>query len=169
MASKEKAYVSFDPDSDLHCWNVMKAWNEEGKPAFNFQTGYKIHLLNDGIPEARIKRKIRKSMHGAKVLIVLIGNNTWNLVKYVKWEIEYALENNIPIIGVNLNTRRKQDDLCPPVLRKELVMYIAFGQKIMDIAINNWPESHFIYKNEGKSGPYHYFDSVYATLWKQCA
>jgi len=167
MGYKQKAFVCFDPDNDLHCWNLMKAWNEDGEISFNFHTAYKIHENKEGFPEIIVKRKIKECLKGSRVLIVLIGNNTWNLIKYIRLEIEFALANNIPIIAVNLNTRRKQDDLCPPLLRNELVMYIAFGQKIMDVALNNWPESHALYKMEGKSGPYYYFDSVYAKLVHQ--
>ena len=167
MDIKKKAYVCFDPDNDLHCWNVMKAWIDEEGHALNFQNGNEIHLLQNGDSEALQKRKMREHMHGAKSLIILIGNNTLNLIKYIKWEVEHAIDNDIPIIAVNLNTRRKQDDLCPQILKKELVLYIAFGQKILDLALHNWPESHALYKEENKIGPYHYFDSVYAKLWHQ--
>jgi hypothetical protein len=167
MNYRKKIYVCFDPDNDLHCWNVMKGWNVNGEISYDFHHSPEIHEFSDGMSETAIKRKLREQLRDVKVLVVLIGNNTLNLLKYVRWEIEYAIEKDIPIIGVNLNTRRFQDDLCPPFLRKELVMFIAFGQKIMDVALKNWPESHCMYKEEGKAGPYHYFDSVYAKLWRR--
>ena len=97
-------------------------------------------------------------------MVVLIGNHPRNLIRYAQPEIEYAIEKNLPIIAINLNTRRKQDDLCPQVLKDELVLYVAFGRQIVEVALNNWPDSYALYKMEGKAGPYHYFDSVYAGL-----
>ena len=169
MAEKNKAFVCFDPDNDLHCWNVLKSWNTEGLMSFKIEKAREFNQLYDDVPEATLKKKIKEVLRGMKVLIILIGNHPRNLLKYSKPEIEFALENDIPIIGVNLNTGRKQDDLCPQILKNELVMFIAFGQKILEVAYNNWPESYFLYKEDGKSGPYHYYDSVYAELRYQVA
>lgn len=59
-------------------------------------------------------------------MIVLVGNNTANLYKYVRWKIEYALEKDIPIIVANLNGKRDTDaDLCPPIIRNELALYVC--------------------------------------------
>ena len=49
-----------------------------------------------------------KQLKNTKVLVILIGENTKNLYKYVRWEIEYAIENDIPIVAVNLNKSKKQ-------------------------------------------------------------
>ena len=34
------------------------------------------------------------------------------------------------------------DDLCPQILKKELAMYLNFGQKIMNHALNGWTVQH---------------------------
>jgi len=59
---------------------------------------------------------------------------------------------------------KEQDKYCPPIMRDELVIYIPFGQKIMNYALNHWPDSYKSHKNKGDSGPYSYKESVYKEL-----
>lgn len=164
MAYKNKTYVCFDADSDIKYYNLMKAWKENDSIAFDFYNAHEINNLRDGSSEAQIKKKLRERLQNTKVLVILIGKSTKNLYKYVRWEIEYAIEKNIPIIAVNLNKSKTQDNLCPPLLKKELAIYIPFGQKIMDYTLNHWPSSHTKHKANGDSGPYEYKKSVYDKL-----
>jgi len=165
MAYTNKTYVCFDADTDMHYYNLMKAWKENDRFAFDFHNAHEINNLRDGSSEATIKAKLRERLKNTKVLIILIGANTRNLYKYVRWEIEYALENNIPIVAVNLNgTRHKDDNLCPPILRNELAMHVSFGHKIINHALNQWPEQHANLKRENKSGDYRYPDGFYTSL-----
>jgi hypothetical protein len=165
MAYRNKTYVCFDADNDMRYYRLMTAWKENDQIAFNFHNAHEINNLRDGSSEETIKRKLRERLQNTKVLVVLIGEHTKNLFKYVRWEIEYAIEKDIPIIGVNLNGKKAMDNkLCPPILRDELAIYIPFGQKIMNYALNHWPDSHKSYKKEGKTGAYYYKDSVYSQL-----
>ena len=164
MAYKNKTYVCFDADSDIKYYNLMKAWKENDDIAFDFHNAHEINNLRDGSSEEQIKRKLRERLQNTKVLVILIGDNTKNLYKYVRWEIAYAIEKDIPIIAVNLNKEKVQDYLCPPILKEELAIYIPFGQKIMNYALNNWPASHSNHKSNGDSGAYSYKDSVYEKL-----
>jgi len=159
MAYRNKTYVCFDADNDIHYYRLMQAWKENERIAFDFDNAHEINNLRDGSSEETIKRKLRERLQYTKVLVALIGKQTKNLYKYVRWEIEYALEKNIPIIGVNINKKNKMDDeLCPPILKKELAIHIPFGQNKLDYALNNWPASHANYKKEGKTGDYYYKD-----------
>lgn len=164
MAYKNKTYVCFDADSDITYYNLMKAWKENDKIAFDFYNAHEINNLRDGSSEEQIKKKLRERLQNTKVLVILIGKSTKNLYKFVRWEIDYAIEKNIPIIAVNLNKSKTQDSLCPPLLKKELAIYIPFGQKIIDYALNHWPSSHANHKSKGESGPYEYKKSVYDKL-----
>jgi len=164
MAYRNKTYVCFDADSDIRYYNLMKAWKENDSMAFDFYNAHEINNLRDGSSEAQIKRKLRERLQNTKVLVILIGKSTKNLYKYVRWEIEYAIEKNIPIITVNLNKSKTQDNLCPPLLKKELAIYIPFGPEIMDYALNNWPSNHTKYKANGDTRPYKYNKSVYDKL-----
>lgn len=164
MAYEKKTYVCFDADNDFHYYKLMTAWKENGKLAFNFHNANELYKNGDRKLEDSLKSRLCDRLQHTQILIVLIGNNPRNLCKYVRWEIEYALAKEIPIIGVNLNNRRKQDRLCPPVLRNELAIYIPFGQKTIDYALNDWPLSHARHQMEGKSGPFDYKDWVYDQL-----
>lgn len=165
MAYRNKTYVCFDADNGMHYYRLMTAWIENERIAFNFHNAHEINNLRDGSSEETIKRKLRERLQNTKVLVVLIGEHTKNLYKFVRWEIEYAVEHDIPIIGVNLNGKKAMDDnLCPPILRDELAIHIPFGQKIMNYALNHWPASHEAYRKEGKKGAYYYKDSVYSQL-----
>lgn len=164
MAYRNKTYVCFDADTDILLYRLMTAWKENDKIAFDFHNAHEINTLRDGSSEAQIKRKLRERLANTKILVILIGENTKNLYKYVRWEIEYAIENNLPIVAVNLNKKRKQDNLCPPILKDELAIYVPYGQKTIDFALNDWPNSHNQYKKDGKSGAYYYYDSVYEKL-----
>ena len=146
----------------MHYYRLMQAWKEHENIAFNFHNAHEINNLRDGSSEEQIKRKLRERLANTKVLVVLIGENTRNLHKFVRWEIEYAIENDIPIIAVNLNgKRRKDDDRCPPILRDTLAVHVAYGQKILNHALNNWPDNHAKLRKEGKAAGYHYDDSHY--------
>lgn len=164
MAYRNKTYVCFDADNDIKYYNLMKAWKENDKVSFNFHNAHDINNLRGWSSEETIKRRLRERLSNTKVLVVLIGASTKNLYKYVRWEIEYAIEHDIPIIGVNLNGKRRQDNLCPPIMRDELVVYVSYGQKIIDLALNDWPAARNKYKREGKKGPFYYYDHVYNDL-----
>jgi hypothetical protein len=165
MAYANKTYVCFDADTDMLYYRLMTAWKENDKIEFNFHNAHEINNLRDGSSEETIKAKLRERLKNTKVLVVLIGENTKNLYKYVRWEIEWAIENDIPIVAVNLNKKRQMDDkLCPPILKDKLAIHIPFGQKIMDFALNKWTEWHYTHKKNGKTGPFHYNDSVYESL-----
>lgn len=166
MGYKNKTYVCFDADTDMKYYTLMKAWKENDKHDFNFHNAHEINTLRDGSSEETIKKKLRERLANTKVLIVLIGENTKNLYKYVRWEIEYAVEKNIPIVAVNLNKLKKKDaKLCPPILRDELAVHVPFGLKIINYALNDWPEKHDKYssKKEDKCA-YKYNDTVYNKL-----
>ena len=165
MTYRNKTYVCFDADTDMKWYQLMKAWKENDNIAFDFQNAHEINTVRDGSTEETIKRKLRERLENTKVLVVLIGENTKNLYIYVRWEIEYAVEKDIPIIAVNLNDKKSVDEnRCPPILRDKLAVHIPFGQKIMNYALNNWPASHANYKSAGKIEAFHYVDSVYTGL-----
>ena len=78
-------------------------------------------------------------MLNTKVFIVLIGQSTQYLYKFVRWEMEQALRLDIPIIAVNLNGKRQKDDnRCPPIIRDELAIHISFNARIVQYALANW-------------------------------
>jgi hypothetical protein len=140
----------------------MQAWKQNDNTNFNF---YNAHELNRLLPissEETIKGKLRERLLNTKMFIVLIGKQTRYLYKFVRWEMEQALKLNIPIIGVNLNGKRRMDtDLCPPNIRNELAIYISFNASMVQFALENWEQRQIELKRQGKSGPYYYSVDVY--------
>ena len=59
--------------------------------------------------EETIKNKLRERMNSSKNFIILVGENTKNLYKFVRWETEIALKQELPIIVVNLNGKKSID------------------------------------------------------------
>lgn len=165
MAYRNKTYVCFDADSDMRYYNLMKAWKENDNIAFDFYNAHDLNNLRNSSSEETIKRKLRKRLQNTKMFVVLVGERTRYLYKFVRWEIEYVIEKDIPIIAVNLNGEKKCDNnLCPPILRDELAIHIPFKQKIIDYALNYWGEEHKRHKKEKEIRAYYCTDNVYKKL-----
>ena len=165
MPYRNKTYVCFDADNDIHYYRLMLAWKQNDNTDFQF---YNAHDLNRLLPtsnEETIKRKLRERLLNTKVFIVLIGQSTQYLYKFVRWEMEQALRLDIPIIAVNLNGKRQRDDdRCPPIIRDELAVHISFNARIVQHALENWETDYFNRKSEGISESRYYLPTVYQNL-----
>ncbi len=165
MAYRNKTYICFDGDTDMHYYRLMCAWKQNDGIAFDFYNAHDLNSARDTSTEDTIKRKLRDRISNTKVMIVLIGEKTRYLYKFVRWEMEQAISLNIPIIAVNLNGKRFIDaDRCPPVISSELVIHTSFNAAILQHALENWPANYTSLKREGKSGPYYYNDEIYKRL-----
>lgn len=165
MAYRNKVFVSFDGDSDIRYYNLMRAWKQNDNMPFNFFDAHDINTALDTSLESTIKTRLRERLRNAKVFVPLIGQRTKFLYKFVRWEMQQALSLNLPIIGVNINGLRQMDaNLCPPIIRDELAIYVSFNASVLQHALEGWPHQHFQLKREGKSGPYYYDSRVYRTL-----
>jgi hypothetical protein len=164
MAYRNKTYICFDGDTDMHWYRLMVAWKDNDDIDFNFHNAHDLNTARDSSQEESIKKQLRERFANSKQLIVLIGEKTKLLTKFVKWEMEVALRLDLPIIGVNLNKSRYKDDRCPPAIRDELAVYVPFGQKIVAHAMDSWPTFHRQCRTEGKTGAFHYPDQTYQNL-----
>jgi hypothetical protein len=165
MPYRNKTFVSFDGDSDMAYYRLMQAWKQNDGIDFNFYNAHDLNTARDSSLEASIKAQLAERMRNSKVFILLVGERTRYLVKFVRWEIEQALARDLPIISVNLNGRRSMDaERCPPILQSALALHVSFNAAIMQHALDNWPTSHTQLKQRGDSGPYYYKDTVYAGL-----
>ena len=118
MTYTNKTYVAFDADNDIRYYRLMQAWKHNDNTSFNFYDAHDLNNLRDGSSEETIKRKLAERLSNTKLFILLVGNNTKFLYKFVRWEIEQAINKNIPIIVVNLNGKRSMDnDLCPALIK----------------------------------------------------
>lgn len=168
MAYRNKTYVCFDGDTDMHYYRLMKAWKANDNIEFNFYDAHDLHQCRDSSKEETIKRSLYDRLKLAKVFLVLLGKHTQYLRKFVLWEMEKALYLKIPTIVVNLNKKRGYDSTrCPASLRDNLSLHISYEQSIMQYAIDNWPNDYWqiINSSAGKSpiglGYRYYLDKVY--------
>jgi hypothetical protein len=164
MAYRNKTYICFDGDTDMRYYRLMEAWRDNEHLDFNFHNAHDLNTARDSSQEESIKRQLRERFANSKLLIVLIGENTRYLTKFVRWEMEVALRLGLPIIGVNLNGARFRDERCPPTIRDELAVYVPFKEKIVTYALDDWPQAHATNVRAGKTGPFHYLDEVYGRL-----
>ncbi|MBI2811346.1 MAG: TIR domain-containing protein [Candidatus Melainabacteria bacterium] len=165
MAYRNKTYVCFDGDTDMHYYRLMSAWKQHEGIDFNFYNAHDLNSARDSSQEESIKRQLRERLKNSAVLVVLVGKNTKNLYRFVRWEMEQAISLNLAIIAVNLNGKRERDiDLCPPIIRDELAIHVSFNAAIMQYALENWPENAAKHKREGKAGSYHYKPEIYQKL-----
>lgn len=164
MAYRNKVYVSMDADNDLHYYRLMQAWKQGDRTTFNFYDAHDLNTILDKSEES-IKAGLQERFRDTKVFVLLVGEHTRYLYKFVRWEIEQALKRNLPCIVVNLNGKRQQDsDRCPPVIRDRLAIHISYNSKIMEYALDNWPQFHISKSSSGIDEAYHYKVSVYQGL-----
>ena len=164
MAYRNKTYIAFDGDNDIHYYRLMTAWAANEKFDMNFSDAHDLNYARDSSQEESIKKQLRDRFANSKLFIVLIGENTWRLTKFVKWEMEVALRLNLPIVGVNLNGERERDSLCPATINDELALYVSFGDKIIAQAMEVWPAEDAALRAKGKTGPYRFDDRTYKSL-----
>ncbi len=165
MAYRNKTYICFDGDTDMHYYRLMCAWKQNDNTNFNFINAHDINYARDSSQELSIKRQLRERLLNTKVMVVLVGEKTRYLYKFVRWEIEQALSLKLPIIAVNLNGQRRLDsERCPPIVREELVLHISFNSKIVQYALENWPNNHVKYMSDGEKGAFHYREETYSRL-----
>lgn len=161
MAYRNKIYIAFDGDNDIKYYHILEAWNNNPNIDFRFYNAHDLHTSNDSSKKESIKASLRDRFANSKLFILLIGEHTKYLTKFVKWEIETAIRLELPIICINLNNSREPDDLCPSSLNNQLAIFIPFKEKIIKYAIDDWPSCDVQYRKDNKIGHYYYNDNFY--------
>ena len=163
MPYRNKTYVAFDGDNDIHYYRLMCAWKQNDNTSFNFFDAHDLNYARDTSLEESIKSQLRKRFDNSRTFVLLIGEKTRYLRKFVPWEIDQALRRDLPIICVNINGKRSQDEnTCPSGLRNELAIHISFSARMLQYALENWPARHR--ELRPTKGAYYYKDSVYLQL-----
>jgi MTH538 TIR-like domain (DUF1863) len=163
MGYRNKTYVIFDADQDMWAYGFMLGWNTHDHMDFDFHDAHDLNTITDRANEDTVKRKLRLRFANTKQAIVLIGEKTKNLYRFVRWELDTALELGIPIIAVNLNGKRSIDEeRCPPILKEKDAVHVAFKMNIIKHAMDNFAQNLAI--QAGKGTNWHYPESVYTSL-----
>lgn len=166
MAYKDKTYIIFDGDKDKWAYANMKGWKALEHIDFDFENAHDVATLtNNASDEAYIKGKLKERFATSCQVIVIIGESTKNLYRYVRWELEVAQNLNLPIIAVNLNgDRRQNNDTCPPIIKDTYVVHIPFKMKIIKYALDQFPTEFKNKTSNQSAGGRIYGDSVYQSL-----
>lgn len=164
VSYRNKTYVIFDGDNDRWAYAYMNGWKSNENMNFNFHDAHDIGPLTDRASDETIKTRLRERFSNAKQAIVLVGEQTKNLRKWVPWEIEISQKLNLPIIVANLNGMRQMDpDRCPAALRNWLAAHVEYKAKIIQFALDNFPDEHGRIEASA-AGPRYYADEVYKRL-----
>lgn len=153
-----------DADNDLYYYRLMQAWKQNDNIGFNFYDAHDVNMIYDK-SEYSIKMGLQERFRHSKVFVLLVGEHTKYLYKYVRWEIEQAIKRELPCIVVNINGKRSCDDnLCPALMREHLAIHISYNARILQYALENWPDSFYKHQRNGDNGPYFYKKEVYDEL-----
>lgn len=162
MSYRNKTYVIFDGDNDMWAYAFMKGWKTNERVEFDFHDAHDLHLIRDGSMEATVKAKLRSRLLNTKQAIVIVGEKTKNLFRYVRWEIETCLALRIPIVVVNLNNNRSIDhDLCPAILRNTSSIHVAFKMRIIKFALDDFCANFSSFQGDND---WYYKDTKYKEL-----
>lgn len=150
-----RTFVGFS-STDIHCYRLMQAWKANDRIDFNF-TDCQLENEINSENEAYIKGKCRERINMAGTFAVLIGQDTRSKHKYVRWEMDVAIEKECRIIGINLDgSRRVVDTTCPPIIRNIGAIFVPFSQKIVAYALEHYKMN--------PNDDYHYKDEIYTQL-----
>jgi hypothetical protein len=152
----------FDGDKDMWAYAYMKGWKKNRNIDFDFHDAHDLQKIVNAKSEEYIKGILRERFKNTKQGIVLIGESTKNLYKFVRWEIETAMSLGIPLVAVNLNKKRQIDnEFCPPIIRGTSTMHVAFGARIIKYALDDFCENYSSYK---ENVDWYYTKEVYKSL-----
>jgi len=166
MGYRNKTYVIFDGDEDMWAYAHMKGWKTLKHIDFDFNNAHDLKPLASNVNnEALVKRRLAERMENTKQVIVVVGEKTKNLYRFVRWEIEQAQRQNIPIVVAYLNKSRSVDNnLCPPILKGKNAVHVAFRMRIIKFALDNFPNYYRNNIDTTKSVNWRYNDTIYKNL-----
>ncbi len=160
-----RTYVIFDGDKDRYAYAFMKGWKVNDRVEFDFQDAHDLgEMTGRAQNEAYVKSELKKRMELSSQVLVLVGESTKYLRKFVGWEIELALKLDLPVIVVNLNDKRRMDeDRCPVPLRTGYIVHISYKRAIIKYALDNFP-AEFRGRDRAAIGARIYNDTHYQNL-----
>lgn len=167
MAYKDPTYVVFDGDNDKWAYAFMKGWKQNEHVDFDFRDAHDLDTMTGRAQDEHyVKGKLKERMNKSAAVVVLVGEKTKWLYKYVRWELDLALELSLPIIAVSLDDKREiKAELLPAIIRDKCIIEVPFKMKAIKYALDNWP-SRFRTLNAGEKagGPRHYTEETYKSM-----
>ncbi|MDI1267551.1 MAG: TIR domain-containing protein [Polaromonas sp.] len=150
-----RTFVGFS-STDINSYRLMQAWKAHEHIDFNFTDCQLASSINSE-DEQYIKKLCRERINMAGKFIQIIGKDTRTKHKYVRWELEVAIEKDCTIIGVNLDKSRSiVPETCPPLMNNIGAIFVPFSPKII---------AHALEKFEMKpKGNWHFNENLYQRL-----
>lgn len=169
MSHKEPAYIIFDGDEDSWAYRFMRGWKASDKVDFDFRDAHDLDSMTSRAQdETYVKANLRKRMAQSSVVIVLVGEKTKNLYRFVRWELDLALELGLPLIVVNLNNHAGMDALrCPPILRDVCAVHLPFKLAAIKHALDNWPVEYGKLSREDRGKGHRLYPDALHKVWMQ--
>jgi hypothetical protein len=165
MAYRNKLYIAFDGDEDMEYYRLLQAWSANRSIDFDFYNAHDLNTARDSSLTDSIKAQLRERMDNSKAMLLLVGEKTHRLKKFLPYEVKIARKRDVPIIVANLNGKRKYDKkLCPAAVEDGVrTVHIAFEQKAIRHALKNFPDWYHANKNKSKYQDHtlSYPDSIY--------
>ena len=88
--------------------------------------------------------------------------------RFSKWQVEYAINAEKPIIVLNNTLLRAIDnDVTPTILKNHLCLYIPYEEQALNLACLNWPKSFKEHLENNDKSPYRYDYDVYKELYDE--
>ncbi|MBY5553003.1 TIR domain-containing protein [Rhizobium leguminosarum] len=133
-------YVVFDGDNDGWAYQYIRGWAVNRRLGFDFSNSHDLDAMTSRAQDEHyVKRNLRARMQNSDQVLVLVGEKTKNLYRYVRWEIEMAIDLGLPIIVVNLNKKRNVDhEKMPPILRDVCALHIGYRFRAIKEALSTW-------------------------------
>jgi hypothetical protein len=129
-------------------------WKNNGNIDFDFFNAHDICSARDSSLTESIKASLRTRLQNSKVFLLLIGDHTRYLRRFVEWEIKEAIKMKIPIVAANINGSNGIDYLCPPALKNQTAVFVPFKASNINHALHNWPS--YLKSHPSASGPFSY-------------
>ena len=135
-------------------------WKTNDRVDLDFEDAHDLdEMTRRAQNEAYVKSKLKERMKSSEALVVIVGEKTKNLYKFVRWEIEFGMELRLPIIVANLNNQiRLNLTLCPPILRDACAVHIPFKKEAIKHALSSWPAEFRGLDANAKSAGARYYD-----------
>jgi hypothetical protein len=149
MGYRNKTYVIFDGDKDMGI-RLYARLEQERKHGIQLYNAHDLRPMEGTASEAYVKSVLKQRLQNTKQAIVIVGDSTRYLYKFVRWEIETCIEMGIPIVVVNLNGLKAMDtELCPPILRGTCTIHVPFKAKAIQFALDDFCDGFANYKTQG--------------------
>jgi hypothetical protein len=131
-----RTFVGFS-SSDILQYRLMCAWKAHENIDFDF-ADFQLDKAIASEDEYYIKRVCRDKIRRVDTYALLIGQDTFTKTRFVKWEVEVAIEKGCRLIGINLNNSRFKDDLCPWFFADKGALFVPFSSRIVASALEPW-------------------------------